>query len=129
RLPRFTVRPHMVQSVLQMFPQLPEEAVRYDLARTGSVEITSDNILRNDGTLPMPPPDPASDSNAASVSPSGSGTGRAMDKSLPSRFNVKERTPESPLPEAQPNVWEREGVKRQTVLEKKKEFLLLQARQ
>ncbi|KAJ1962989.1 hypothetical protein GGI12_002320 [Dipsacomyces acuminosporus] len=38
-----------------MFPDIPEAAIRADLARTGSPAVTSDNILRNGGTLPMPP--------------------------------------------------------------------------
>ncbi|KAJ1812532.1 hypothetical protein LPJ56_003836 [Coemansia sp. RSA 2599] len=37
-----------------MFPDIPEAAIRADLARTGSPAITSDNILRNGGFLPLP---------------------------------------------------------------------------
>ncbi|KAJ2363558.1 hypothetical protein IW150_006704 [Coemansia sp. RSA 2607] len=37
-----------------MFPDIPEAAIRADLARTGSPAITSDNILRNGGVLPLP---------------------------------------------------------------------------
>ncbi|KAJ2330905.1 hypothetical protein GGH92_009393, partial [Coemansia sp. RSA 2673] len=38
-----------------MFPDIPEAAIRADLARTGSPAVTSDNVLRNGGTLPPPP--------------------------------------------------------------------------
>jgi coupling of ubiquitin conjugation to ER degradation protein 1 len=38
-------------TVLGTFPHIPAEAIRYDLARTGSVELTCENILR-DGELP-----------------------------------------------------------------------------
>ncbi|KAJ2721203.1 hypothetical protein GGI07_004129 [Coemansia sp. Benny D115] len=48
------VRPEHVQTIQAMFPEIPEAAIRADLARTGSPVITSDNILRNGGTLPLP---------------------------------------------------------------------------
>ena len=35
-----------------MFPHIPTAAIHYDLQKTGSVEQTCDNILR-DGALPM----------------------------------------------------------------------------
>ena len=35
-----------------MFPNIPVEAIQYDLQKTGSVEQTCENILR-DGTLPL----------------------------------------------------------------------------
>lgn len=35
-----------------MFPHIPVEAIQYDLQKTGSVEQTCDNILR-EGTLPL----------------------------------------------------------------------------
>ncbi|KAJ1987828.1 hypothetical protein H4R33_002693 [Dimargaris cristalligena] len=49
---RHRVTAEMVASVHAMFPNIPEAAVYADLARTGSVEITCDNILR-DGRLPL----------------------------------------------------------------------------
>ena len=36
-----------------MFPNIPPAAVQFDLQKTGSVEVTCDNILQNGGTLPM----------------------------------------------------------------------------
>ncbi|KAJ2665664.1 hypothetical protein IWW48_000115 [Coemansia sp. RSA 1200] len=49
------VRTEHVQTIQAMFPDIPEAAIRADLARTGSPAVTSDNILRNGGALPMPP--------------------------------------------------------------------------
>ncbi|KAJ2601537.1 hypothetical protein H4R99_002976, partial [Coemansia sp. RSA 1722] len=56
RTPRRThvVRQEHVQTIQAMFPDIPEAAIRADLARTGSPAITSDNILRNGGFLPIP---------------------------------------------------------------------------
>jgi coupling of ubiquitin conjugation to ER degradation protein 1 len=36
-----------------MFPDIPLAAIRYDLQKTGSVEVTCEHILRNNGILPM----------------------------------------------------------------------------
>ena len=42
---------HMVDSVKALFPHVPEDAIRYDLQRSGSAEATCDRIL-NEGGLP-----------------------------------------------------------------------------
>ncbi|PWN42304.1 hypothetical protein IE81DRAFT_337469 [Ceraceosorus guamensis] len=44
----------MVQTVQTMFPHVSAEAIRYDLVRSGNVEVTCEKIL-NDGGLPEPP--------------------------------------------------------------------------
>ncbi|CAG8504475.1 17633_t:CDS:2, partial [Acaulospora colombiana] len=46
------VTPEMVETVCAMFPNIPPAAVQYDLQKTGSVEVTCDNILQNGG-LPL----------------------------------------------------------------------------
>ncbi|RDX49403.1 hypothetical protein OH76DRAFT_1556350 [Lentinus brumalis] len=49
------VTPEMVETVHNMFPDIPSDNIRYDLLRTGSVEQTSNKILER-GFLPAPPP-------------------------------------------------------------------------
>nr|CAG8602560.1 15415_t:CDS:2 [Entrophospora candida] len=54
--PRFRLRhvtPEMIETVHSMFPDIPTAAIKYDLQKTGSVEVTCENILRNNSTLPM----------------------------------------------------------------------------
>lgn len=43
---------YQIDTVRTMFPHIPVEAIQYDLQKTGSVEQTCDNILR-EGTLPL----------------------------------------------------------------------------
>jgi len=50
------VTPAMVEVIQAMFPHLPPSSIAYDLSRTGSVEITTNNILSRN-TLPPAPQD------------------------------------------------------------------------
>ena len=45
-----------VQVIQAMFPSLPPSSIAYDLSRTGSVEITTNNILSRNSLPPVPPP-------------------------------------------------------------------------
>ncbi|CAJ0835772.1 14953_t:CDS:2, partial [Entrophospora sp. SA101] len=54
--PRFRLRhvtPEMIETVHSMFPDIPTAAIKYDLQKTGSVEVTCENILKNNSSLPM----------------------------------------------------------------------------
>jgi autocrine motility factor receptor len=55
----FPVNPQDVQALREMFPHISAEAISHDLARTGNLQLTSDNIL--EGRLPelLPPAPPA----------------------------------------------------------------------
>lgn len=136
-----------------MFPDINEAAIRADLARTGSPVVTSDNILRNGGTLPMPQADrniqntshPTSNTAATGtstatafnrdISPNGNvgSTSRVSlntDQSpLVNRLRIgKDSDNSDPLPPAPPKVWELDSDRRAGVLRKRKEFMLLEAR-
>lgn len=62
----------MVDSVKTLFPHIPDASIRYDLQRSGSVEVTCERIL-NEGGLPSPPAgffgtaEPSTPSNAATL--------------------------------------------------------------
>ncbi|KAJ2452613.1 hypothetical protein EV183_002836 [Coemansia sp. RSA 2336] len=147
RGPRRThiVRQEHVQTIQAMFPDIPEAAIRADLARTGSPAITSDNILRNGGALPLPPATRAeqraevqanpgartttgnSESNRAVGSSSGVVLNTAYSP-LVSRIRVSKESDLKPLPEQPPKTWEVDSEKRAEILRQRKEFMLLEAR-
>ncbi|KAI0689672.1 hypothetical protein BC835DRAFT_1282515 [Cytidiella melzeri] len=49
-----TITPEQVETIHSMFPDIPSDNIRYDLLRTGSVQLTSNKILER-GYLPPPP--------------------------------------------------------------------------
>jgi len=50
-----SITPEQVDTIRNMFPDIPSDNIRYDLLRTGSVQLTSNKILER-GYLPPPPP-------------------------------------------------------------------------
>ncbi|KAG0372992.1 hypothetical protein BGX24_012318 [Mortierella sp. AD032] len=132
RPPARLVNPEMVETVRAMFPHIPTAAIHYDLQKTGSVEQTCDNILR-DGTLPMPPaPRPQTPPTAAATSAaaSGSSTGssHATNGNLVQRFKLQEAADKNIVPDEPTKVWADSAEKRQEVFKSRKEFMVLQAR-
>ncbi|KAI7827067.1 hypothetical protein BC939DRAFT_445673 [Gamsiella multidivaricata] len=116
-----------------MFPHIPTAAIHYDLQKTGSVEQTCDNILR-DGTLPMPPaprpitPPAASSSPSTAAAGSSSGTSHSVNGNLVQRFKLHEAVEKDLVPEEPSKVWGDNAEKRQEVFKSRKEFMVLQAR-
>ncbi|KAJ3284799.1 hypothetical protein HDU79_007850 [Rhizoclosmatium sp. JEL0117] len=106
-----------VDSVLSMFPHYPRDVIERDLARTGSVELTLENILS--GALPAPPPPPvpqpssSSSSTISSFSPSPYLTPKVLD-------------PDAPEP---PKVWEQTAAGREANLRARKEHMVRLARE
>ncbi|KAJ1664571.1 Adenosine 5'-monophosphoramidase [Coemansia sp. RSA 1646] len=141
-----TVRPEHVQTIQAMFPDIPEAAIRADLARTGSPAVTSDNILRNGGTLPLPPATRAEQSAGAAAAASGhahigatnsggqnagtigsaTASGIALNTShspLVNRLRISKDADAGELPLAPPKIWETDPNRRADVLRKRKEFM------
>ncbi|KAJ1968841.1 hypothetical protein IWQ62_000999 [Dispira parvispora] len=138
-----------VERVQAMFPHIPEAAIRADLARTGSIETTCDNILRQ-GSLPLPPGaqvSRVSDSNPSShttaQSPaqrrnpgqstsaggsSSTASGGSTSDSLIKRFNLASKLDQT-VPDEQTYQWETDASSRQEQLRRRKELMILQARQ
>ncbi|KAJ1929707.1 hypothetical protein IWQ60_000926 [Tieghemiomyces parasiticus] len=145
---RHRVSADMVQMVRSMFPHIPEASIRADLQRTGSVEMTCDNILRN-GQLPPPINAPAANpAGPAAAATASRPTGRAApgtarpgttaassssssrdvaQESLVKRYNLAGKLDE-PLPEQPTYTWESDAAKRQDQLRRRKERMILQAR-
>ncbi|KAG6829905.1 hypothetical protein H0H87_009807 [Tephrocybe sp. NHM501043] len=124
-----------------MFPDIPVDNVRYDLLRTGSVELTSNKILER-GFLDAPPPayytlfPRDTVANRASTA-TATTTARAADKktneTLISRYNLQERVAkEETIQEDQIGgkaVWEDNAEKREASLKERKAQMILAARQ
>ncbi|KAG0347901.1 hypothetical protein BG004_006620 [Podila humilis] len=118
----------MVETVRSMFPHVPTAAIHYDLQKTGSVEQTCDNILR-DGSLPMPPaPRPATPPTATASSSSSSAGSSAANGNLVQRFKLQDAVEKNYVPEEPTKVWGDSAEKRQEVFKSRKEFMVLQAR-
>ncbi|KAF9027065.1 hypothetical protein BGZ52_004872 [Haplosporangium bisporale] len=118
----------MVETVRSMFPHVPTAAIHYDLQKTGSVEQTCDNILR-DGSLPMPPaPRPPTPPTTASSSSSSAAGSSVTNGNLVQRFKLQEAAEKNYVPEEPSKVWGDSAEKRQEVFKSRKEFMVLQAR-
>ncbi|KAJ1669727.1 hypothetical protein GGF38_002034 [Coemansia sp. RSA 25] len=157
QLPMHIVRQEHVATIQAMFPDIPEASIRADLARTGSPAVTSDNILRNGGTLPAPPATRAEQRaeeassrltgaanganrgrqiTAAAAVPDLVGAGSASSgmllnathSPLATRLRVSKAVDTAPLPAPPPKVWEADSEKRAAILRKRKEFMLMEAR-
>ncbi|KAI7892252.1 uncharacterized protein EV154DRAFT_537568 [Mucor mucedo] len=123
------VTPQMIEMVRAMFPDVPTAAIQADLQRTGSVETTVDNALR-DGGLPLPAPIVSASGSPSSTS-SSSGTGSRKSPShqnLVQRYKLDVADQQRSTEEEPPKVWEASPDKRQEMLRKRKEFMVLQAR-
>ncbi|KAI8371353.1 uncharacterized protein BYT42DRAFT_548237 [Radiomyces spectabilis] len=134
------VTPQMVEMVRAMFPDIPIPAIVADLQRTGSVETTVDNALR-DGGLPLwvnmrrqpsVPSSSGSSTPGANGGDSGSSTGAstksASHLNLMQRYKLDTKDVDSEALAEPPKVWESSPEKREEMLRKRKEFMVLQAR-
>ncbi|KAG2235877.1 hypothetical protein INT48_008180 [Thamnidium elegans] len=122
---------HRIEMVRAMFPDVPTAAIQADLQRTGSVETTVDNALR-DGGLPLPAPivSQQGSPNMNNGSPNSSSSSRKSPShlNLVQRYKLDIQQDQNGLAEEPPKVWESSPDKRQEMLRKRKEFMVLQAR-
>ncbi|CDH61419.1 predicted protein [Lichtheimia corymbifera JMRC:FSU:9682] len=128
RRPQHRATPQMIEMVRNVFPNIPTAAIVADLQRTGNVERTIDNALR-DGGLPLPPPPtppPTTNSNEASSSSSNAQSSSNFSN-LVQRYHLEKADGSQDLAEPE-KVWGTTADKRQEVLRKRKEFMVLQAR-
>ncbi|KND05028.1 uncharacterized protein SPPG_00707 [Spizellomyces punctatus DAOM BR117] len=117
------VSPDKVDTVLSMFPAFPRSTIEADLARTGSVEQTCENILT--GVLvPPPQPIPSSSTGSSSSSTLSKSTGTPSHAALSTLINDTN----APLSEP-PRMWEQTAEAREKSLRARKEYMLRQARQ
>ncbi|KAJ6466929.1 hypothetical protein C8R45DRAFT_1055483 [Mycena sanguinolenta] len=132
----------MIDTISNMFPDIPPDNIRYDLLRTGSVELSSNKILER-GFLDPPPPAyftlyprvPNAEQAARPAGGAASSTAvKAPKQSLIARYNLQQRVvqPEPLIEEDQSGgkaVWEDSAEKREASLKERKAQMILAARQ
>ncbi|KAG2336143.1 hypothetical protein BDR05DRAFT_155453 [Suillus weaverae] len=136
------VTQEMVDQIYSMFPTIPQDNIRYDLLRTGSVEITSNKILER-GYLDAPPPAyftvyPRTEvpPQPRQVAPQGQSTGLAPTPkdNLISRYKLQDRVVSSTFSPGDDLAfgkadWEDTSEKREASLQERKAQMILAARQ
>jgi len=139
----------MVETVHNMFPDIPSDNIRYDLLRTGSVQQTSNTILER-GFLPAPPPtyytlypraiDSAHSTTGNNRPPNAVNTASSSSKSknenLITRYNLQDRLASAsgvsvtaPEEAGGKAIWEESAEKREASLRERKAQMILAARQ
>ncbi|GJE94005.1 CUE domain-containing protein [Phanerochaete sordida] len=140
-----TVTQEQVDAIRAMFPDIPADNIRYDLLRTGSVQLTSNKILER-GFLPAPPPpyyrvypraipnDPqqqaAQNANQAAA-PASTASSSKTSENLITRFHLEDRlstSGDSTASEPE-HKWEEDPSKRQAMLRERKARMVLAARE
>jgi len=132
----------MIDTISNMFPDIPPDNIRYDLLRTGSVELSSNKILERGFLDPPPPayftlyPRGANAEPTARPAQAGGATSTAVKakQSLIDRYNLQERVAQpGPIIEEEAiggkAVWEDSSEKREASLKERKAQMILAARQ
>ncbi|KAJ7768316.1 hypothetical protein B0H16DRAFT_1519378 [Mycena metata] len=132
----------MIDTISNMFPDIPPDNIRYDLLRTGSVELSSNKILERGFLDPPPPayftlyPRDANPEPAGRPAPAGGASTTAVKTkpSLIERYNLQERAAQAgpEISEEQIGgkaVWEDSAEKREASLKERKAQMILAARQ
>ncbi|KAI0683521.1 hypothetical protein C8Q76DRAFT_762754 [Earliella scabrosa] len=142
------VTPEMVETIHSMFPDIPSDNIRYDLLRTGSVQLTSNKILER-GFLPPPPAayydiypraaQPAAPATPAPTraTPANATAGPSQSKkqeNLITRYHLEGRTTATSVSAAPEEaggkaIWEETAEKREASLRERKARMILAARE
>ncbi|KAF8751173.1 CUE domain [Rhizoctonia solani] len=133
------VTPEMIASVRSAFPQESIDNIRYDLLKSGSVEITSNKILERGylDRVPSPSllhslsPTPAADVTTTDTpSPTSTNDTSVKNTSLLSRYGLEARANEGSATEfSDKAAWEDSASKREASLKERKAQMILAARQ
>ncbi|KAK9248805.1 hypothetical protein V1506DRAFT_503241 [Lipomyces tetrasporus] len=136
---RRLVTPGMIEVVQSIAPTLTMEQIRYDLERTGSVELTIDRILA-DGGLPFPP-NTQPEGPQPQGSPSTSAVAKGPHSDLIQRYNLQSKlrsdvhlseqsteSSEATSGPAKKAKWSQSKEERQAMLRKQREDMILRAR-
>ncbi|KAJ4390550.1 hypothetical protein N0V93_004146 [Gnomoniopsis smithogilvyi] len=129
-----------VERIQQMFPQVERRTILWDLQRNGgSIAATTEKILS--GTIQAPPitfqPPPPPGSNTASSTSGSSTSAKPADKpaqpNLIQRYNLQDKLKEqseadAAAADAAAKKWSTNKDERQTLLQKRRDEMILQAR-
>ncbi|KAL9597020.1 MAG: hypothetical protein Q9179_004415 [Wetmoreana sp. 5 TL-2023] len=135
RRDRNAANPEHIEQIAQMFPQLSRRDIQWDLQRNGgSVQATTERVLSGRG-LERPPPSfqpiqpPPTSATSAPPPP------KSSHPDLITRYNLASRVFAGSLPEAstpgeaqKAPVWSQNKAERQTLLQKRREDMVLAAR-
>ncbi|KAF9451554.1 hypothetical protein P691DRAFT_807411 [Macrolepiota fuliginosa MF-IS2] len=140
------VTQEMIMTISNMFPDIPVDNIRYDLLRSGSIEVTTNKILER-GYLEAPPAayytlyprtnttpqSPVAANNQRSASQRAAEKQAEKKETLISRYNLEQRaTGEEQIKEEEVGgkaVWEDTAEKREESLRERKAKMILAARQ
>jgi len=141
------VTPEMVETIHNMFPDIPSDNIRYDLLRTGSVQLTSNTIIER-GFLPAPPaayytlypraidPTPATANRPPNSVNAAAGSSKPKSESLIARYNLQDRVAAAsgvsvtaPEEAGGKAIWEDSPEKREASLRERKARMILAARE
>ncbi|KAI8827246.1 uncharacterized protein EV422DRAFT_33404 [Fimicolochytrium jonesii] len=111
-----------IDTVQSMFPAFPRSTIEQDLSRTGSVEVTCENILS--GRL-VAPPQPLPSQQRPATAPAGS-SGAKNGSVSPLAALIRDES----VPVSEPKkVWDATPEGRESNLRARKEFMVQQARE
>ncbi|ODV89394.1 hypothetical protein CANCADRAFT_4017 [Tortispora caseinolytica NRRL Y-17796] len=120
---RRAVTKGMIEVVQTLLPNIPDDVIRRDLERTGNVEITIQSLLENPQFAAAPPVPPASSSTST-----GS-TSQNLNSNLIDRYNLHNKVSvEAPISVSK-TTWTDDPASRQESLKKRREDMILHARQ
>jgi len=137
------VTPSMVEVIQTMFPHLPPSSIAYDLSRTGSVEITTNNILARNSLPPapadspyhqlFPSPQPPSQSSSSSAVPTTSKpdliTRYQLDARLSEEIPAEPELPPSDKGKGKASTsWSQSQAEREKNFKNKRDDMILRAR-
>ncbi|PVU96665.1 hypothetical protein BB561_001030 [Smittium simulii] len=130
------VNEQQLQELQIIFPNISPEAIRYDLSKTGSLETTTENILRLGTSLPRPPIEnhplnQASQNTATAINNAGSNFQSNSSQSnldIVSKFNLNNFDDTSEPLEKPEHEWAEDPALRAEKLKKQKEYMILAAR-
>lgn len=130
RRQRREVSDDMIEVVQTIAPQLTRGQIRMDLERTGSVEVTIERYMET-GSLPFPPGESA---QAQSLQPDISAHSKAPKKSpenLIKKYGLDSKVDtetDEDIENIEENKWGANKEERNSLLNKKREEMILQAR-
>lgn len=124
---RREVSDSMIEVVQAIAPQLTPQQIRYDLQRTGSVEVTIENFMET-GTLPFPPGESPNvhldeDSEGHNHAPTST-----ADPNLIAKYHLESKVNEDVEDSQNKGKWASSKEERSDILSRRREEMILKAR-
>lgn len=130
RRPRREVSDDMIEVVQTIAPQLTRGQIRMDLERSGSVEVTMERYMET-GSLPFPPGESTATQNYQSDISEHSQATKKEPENLIDKYDLKSKIKDDEdegIEDIDENKWGSSKEERSSLLNKKREEMILQAR-